>query len=353
MNGFDRARAVADAVLYEGFLLYPYTASARKNQQRWQFGVLMPQGYSDASEPSATETTLLARIYDDAARIQCTVRFLQQREGIDVEERAIAFTADAAGSLALPFAIDVLRGRIVLDAEPDGDYVRIRLNVRNDSAAPGGATRNQALSHALIGAHAIFTIEGGAFISLLDPPENAREAAARCTNRRLYPVLAGDCAVDERHAQTVLASPIILYDFPQLSSQTTPPMFDATEIEELLLLSVASMSDAERAEACETSPRGKAIVNRAESMDASLQTSLHGRLSIGERVRVHPKRRADAIDFFTDGMTARVQAVHEDADGRRYVSVLFEGDPASDLHEWYGRSFFYDPDEIERLDGAP
>ena len=40
---FAAARTVADAVLYEGYLLYPYRASARKNQVRWQFGVLAPQ----------------------------------------------------------------------------------------------------------------------------------------------------------------------------------------------------------------------------------------------------------------------------------------------------------------------
>ena len=38
----SRVRAVADAVLYEGYLLYPYRANSRKNQSRWQFGVLGP-----------------------------------------------------------------------------------------------------------------------------------------------------------------------------------------------------------------------------------------------------------------------------------------------------------------------
>ena len=38
------ARQVADAVLYEGYLLYPYRASSPKNQLRWQFGVLGPHG---------------------------------------------------------------------------------------------------------------------------------------------------------------------------------------------------------------------------------------------------------------------------------------------------------------------
>ncbi|MDQ3103945.1 MAG: hypothetical protein M3Q87_01750, partial [Actinomycetota bacterium] len=44
----DLARAVADAVLYEGYLLYPYRATSRKNQVRWQFGVLGPPGAAAA-----------------------------------------------------------------------------------------------------------------------------------------------------------------------------------------------------------------------------------------------------------------------------------------------------------------
>jgi hypothetical protein len=41
--------------------------------------------------------------------------------------------------------------------------------------------------------------------------------------------------------------------------------------------------------------------------------------------------------------------VHTDAEGKRYVGVVFDGDPASDLHEWYGRSFFYGTHEVEPL----
>jgi len=44
----DLAREVADAVLYEGYLLYPYRASSRKNQIRWQWGVLVPPAYAAA-----------------------------------------------------------------------------------------------------------------------------------------------------------------------------------------------------------------------------------------------------------------------------------------------------------------
>ena len=42
MTPMEAARAVADAVLYEGYVLYPYRAGSAKNQVRWQWGVLMP-----------------------------------------------------------------------------------------------------------------------------------------------------------------------------------------------------------------------------------------------------------------------------------------------------------------------
>ena len=48
-------RQVADAVLYEGYILYPYRASAQKNRSRWQFGVLMPPSYT-AADPSESST---------------------------------------------------------------------------------------------------------------------------------------------------------------------------------------------------------------------------------------------------------------------------------------------------------
>ena len=43
---------IAKAVLYEGYMLYPYRPSSVKNQQRWNFGVLCPQSYSDAQKGS-------------------------------------------------------------------------------------------------------------------------------------------------------------------------------------------------------------------------------------------------------------------------------------------------------------
>ena len=52
----DSVRKIADAVLYEGYILYPYRASAQKNRSRWQFGVVMAPGYA-AADPSETSST--------------------------------------------------------------------------------------------------------------------------------------------------------------------------------------------------------------------------------------------------------------------------------------------------------
>ena len=47
---------IANAVLYEGYLLYPYRASAVKNRQRWNFGVVYPRAYSEAQGRRASRT---------------------------------------------------------------------------------------------------------------------------------------------------------------------------------------------------------------------------------------------------------------------------------------------------------
>lgn len=85
-RGFDRAEKIANAVLYEGYILYPYRPSAVKNQQRWTFGGIYPQGYSQAQgEADAwymqTECLVLGAS-NKAIRLDMKVRFLHllQRE---------------------------------------------------------------------------------------------------------------------------------------------------------------------------------------------------------------------------------------------------------------------------------
>ena len=70
---------IAKAVLYEGYMLYPYRPSSVKNQQRWNFGVLCPQSYSDAQDGSEASTMQTECLVKGSARtsLEIRVRFLQ------------------------------------------------------------------------------------------------------------------------------------------------------------------------------------------------------------------------------------------------------------------------------------
>lgn len=73
---------IADAVLYEGYILYPYRPSAVKNQQRWNFGALCPEAYSRAqggTEAWTMQTECLAT-GDGATALDVKVRFLHLSE---------------------------------------------------------------------------------------------------------------------------------------------------------------------------------------------------------------------------------------------------------------------------------
>ena len=363
----DQARAVADAVLYDGFLLFPYRKEALKNQLPWQFGVLMPENYADKSEPSSFTSQVLCQD-PKGPELQVLVRFLQSTDAAPVE-REVALHADLAQPhTETSFAFGHLCGLVTLDVMPDeNNTMRIALSVRNQSSTHPNAHRNEALRSAFISAHALLSASNAAFVSLLDPPESAKAAAARCTNERVFPVLVGEpLDVSQQTARAVLVSPIILYDFPRLAGASTTHTFDATEIDELLMLSVATLSEDEKRAARAAHPYVRELVERADALDADTLATLHGELTgrprepgdetvtiagtevrKGSRVRVHPRGRADIWDSIVDGMSGHVCAVHTDAEGKRYVGVVFDGDPASDMHEWYGRAFFYATDEVE------
>lgn len=367
----QQVRAIADAVLYEGFLLFPYKASALKNQLPWQFGVLMPQGYADPSEATAMQSQMLLAPQPDAGAVEILARFLQIGEG--PAEREVPMRVDLReGRYELPFEIDTLRGTLSAEIERDGDLYRLTLRLENRTTTAGSADRNQALRSALVSAHALLTAHEARFVSLLDPPPSASGAAERCVNRGVFPVLVGVPDDGKQTAAMMLASPIILYDFPSIAQQSRVQTFDATEIDELLMLTVASLTDEEKREARATHQYARDLVERAEALDADTQAALHGELTGGLRepgdetvtiagtpvrrgsqVRVHPRGRADVWDDIVRGMAGRVCAVHTDFENKRYIGVIFDGDPAGDMHEWYGRSFFYGPDEIEPLEPGP
>jgi hypothetical protein len=330
---FEVARKVADAVLYEGYLLYPYRASAAKNQARWQFGVLMPRLWSESGpdEPWSTQTECLLEP-EDTTTVRVLVRFLHVQsktvEAVDVEAGTFnevpALPVDGselvpwdeateqevtvevplarllAGELTTPFerpggrrvepvhtVAGKLAGRTVrrrwpvmgsvrLSAERlEGPYglVRLRLRLENATAWNDPETdRSVALRHSLVAAHSLLGIDRGVFLSLLDPPEWAKPAAEACTNLHTWPVLIGE----EGRRDAMLSSPIILYDHPTIAPESPGDLFDATEIDEILTLRTMALTEAEKREARATDERAAAIIDRVDNMPPELLERLHG-----------------------------------------------------------------------------
>ncbi len=330
----DQARKVADAVLYEGYLLYPYHQLSQKNQARFQFGVLMPPAYRsvDPSEPSASQTECLAECADDA-QLLVSVRFLQlqrrrvlqvqpgsgktrevasltvdgteytawdeaiEREqqlcaevsellsgdqGLTVhiepgeyaEDIVVASTGRVAGRLIRSWA--AIDGVIRLRAERTaGPYGALKLSVRIENHSqpdPPPAKREDGLTHALIAAHAMIWVPGGKFLSMTEPPEWAAPAVAACENIGTWPVLAGpaDCQ------DLVLSSPVILYDHAEVAPESPADMFDATEIDEILTLRTLALTDEEKRAARATDPKAAELMDRLDGMPAEMFDRLHG-----------------------------------------------------------------------------
>ncbi len=439
----DLARTVADAVLYEGYLLYPYRASSRKNQVRWQFGVLGPPGAAAAGvgEESGMAAEVLLQGSDESV-VTVRLRFLQLQvreaqvagtggftpvpqltvgdtswltwdEAVEHELTLPAFRL-GAGETAVPVELEggeeverldgqnrLVRRRWPLAAEVrvsrtvDGGVSRLRLAV--DNVADAASDKDDAIRRSFIGAHLLLTVEDGTFVSLLEPPAQLAAAAARCEQRRCWPVLAGRAGGDT--GPVVLASPIILYDHPEVAEQSAGALFDSTEIDEILTLRVMTLTEEEKQQARATDPKAAQIIDRCDQMTPEQLQQLHGILrdpglaldadaeldlsgglgfddevpwwdpavdgsvqpdrdvvmiggvpvSGGSRVRIHPRRRADAQDLFFAEQEARVTAVHSDVDGNTHVAVVLADDPAADLHDWYGRYLYFAPDELEPL----
>lgn len=429
---WDRARAIADAVLYEGYLLYPYRATSSKNRSRWQFGVVGPPGASDAG--FGEDDTLSAQfLIDGDGVLTLVVRFLQLQhrraerdagggrfepvneltsgpqswlswdEAVECE---LTFgpldAADCTRSQTLPVTVNAgtdtelvdggrlvrtrraIRAELSVIGEHDEGLLRVTTTIRN--TGPAATDKDTAVATSLIGTHIIAHVEGGEFVSLLEPPETAMGPVSRCVQHRCFPVLAGRPGDKD----LLLISPIILYDHPEIAEQSEGALYDSTEIDEILTLRVMTMTAEEKAQARATDPLAAALIDRCDSMSPQDMQQLHGilrnppaglipeipegvdwwdpvadkavrpdidavlidgvRVAAGSRVRLRPSRRADAQDIFFAGRSARVTSVHEDVDGQRYVGVIVEDDPDIEMPDSYGRYLYFAPEEVEPLE---
>ncbi len=442
-----RAQAIADAVLLEGYVLYPYRATSAKNRFRHAFGVLTPKTYSASvpgADPSFLEMQCLVR-EGPSAVLDGRLRFLQvcrrtvERaeagcasatratrdeawgvtftpvdalevdgepvvtwdEGEAREHALPSLSLDtlAAGEVVVPFALPAsesthelrdasgtlvgrvrrtmtaLRGSIrlalvsVIPSEAIAGAPLHRLTVRVSNETPFDdldAPRERALAASFASTHLLFAMAGGGFVSLLDPPPVARDAAAACRNVGTFPVLAGDEGEDD----LLLSAPIILYDHPRIAPESPGDFFDATEIDELLQLRTSLLTADERRMARATDPRSAAILDRVDGLSPEAMEKLHGAIREleaeapseplvqapyppGSRVRIRPsRRRTDAQDLLYVGRVATVEKILEDVDGSLRLAVTFDDDPAAEFHRWYGRFHHYRLEEVEPVEAS-
>jgi hypothetical protein len=325
----DPVRRIAEAVLYEGYLLWPYRRSAFKNRRRWTLGGVYPRAYCGRGEGDrwTTRTECLVEAGDGPATVSVDVRFLQivRREVVrcgpggqePVDELTVAgrrhlaweeaterelsargLDLTALGDAAAEVAIEIspgretewledppghragavvrsrraLRGAVAVRSRRAADGVHV-LTVELRNTTPGDWTgREEVLPHIFASAHVVARVSGGGFVSLTDPPPRLRPLAGACRNAGLWPVLAGA----EGARDTILSAPIILPDHPQIAPESPGDLFDATEIDQLLTLNVLALTDQERAEMRDSDPRAREILERIEAMSPGQLMRLHG-----------------------------------------------------------------------------
>jgi len=335
--------AIANAVLYEGYMLYPYRPSSVKNRQRFNFGVLYPPAYSEAqigSDACGMQTECLVQSAGSPTAIEVKVRFLKLvarsvrkvsisaqsllgvasfesvptlevdgktfaawDEAIECEVSVPAYNLDALAAEPLNWEFtfpqkeeteqlrdltgrlvglivrkqESVQGRVEIGAVRAVDGIfKVQVGVKNLTLLEedAGLNREKAMARSLVSAHVLLGVEDGQFVSLLEPPDDLKDLAASCQNVGAWPVLVGtDCERD-----TMLASPIILYDYPQIAPESPGDLFDGTEIDEILALRILTMTDDEKREMRSTDDRARKMLERTETLPMEHLMKLHGTL---------------------------------------------------------------------------
>jgi hydrogenase maturation protease len=160
--------------------------------------------------------------------------------------------------------------------QPQVGVFRIKVRISNDTplTAWPPANREAVLGRSLLSAHTVLQLTNAEFVSLLEPPPEFQEAAVACRNTGTWPVLAGE----EGRRDTMLSSPIILYDYPQVAPESPGDLFDGAEIDEILSLRILALTDAEKDAMRRSDERARRILERTETLPAEHFMKLHGAL---------------------------------------------------------------------------
>jgi hypothetical protein len=333
---------IVKAVLYEGYMLYPYRPSAIKNQQRFNFGVIYPREYSELQGGTEACTMQTECLVLGSEKTQCVVRVrflrmvsrsvgkvlspstelssitdenIENVGRLEIEGRCFQPWEEAveevvevtefnlreltAQPMQWPFRLSAntgkepirnanglivgmierqkacIAGTVELSAAAlDQGAVKLTIRIANDSRIGGSnlISREKAMTRSLVSAHTILEVRGGEFVSLVDPPDAYRSFATACQNVGTWPILVGEQGLRD----TMLSSPIILYDYPELAPESPGDLFDSAEIDEILSLRIMTLTDEEKREMRESDERARQILERTESMPEEQLMKLHG-----------------------------------------------------------------------------
>jgi hypothetical protein len=348
-------------LLYEGYALYPYTPGATKNATPTPFGIVYPPAYA-AGGAHTFDRARMQLVLEPGETLSGTLAFLEESG-----ERRVEVEAESA----LEFAFDDVRGRVRLATTPlEGGLVRVSMCVHNTTEVPEGLDRAQALRSSLRSTHLVVRASGGRFASPIAPGPTAAAAVAACEHINIFPVLASD---DD---DTVLGTTIVLPDHPQIAPESHGDLFDATEIEEALLLHVLALSDAERAAIAEQDPKVREMLARAEAAGPEALARLHGRVTVGDlppvhrpgpadvageplievggatfrrgaKVRLNPGPGAAPQDGVWAGRVATIERIYRDYEDGVHLAVTVDDDPGQELMRDIGRYLYFKPAEVE------
>ena len=314
----ELAIKIADAILYEGYILYPYRVSAFKNRYRFSFGILHPPDYEEVrngTERSSMHSELLLNA-KAKRKFRVNLRFLQLPykrgvasvsnvvafvDNLELESdtwvegvpRSVEFDSDLRAELPQRFHFDFpsnsndertnsttantrdhVQGTMTINADKvNEELTKVSIDVNNETHSSSGEVgRNSALHRSMLSAHLIVTMDGAEFVSLLDPPAEFGGYVSACRNVGNFPVLVGS----EGNRDMMLCSPIILYDYPQIAPESAGDFCDCTEMDEMLILRVMTLTDHEKSEMRSAGEHTRSLLERTEKSAREQLIKTHG-----------------------------------------------------------------------------
>ena len=366
-------------LLYEGYALYPYTPGATKNATPTPFGIVYPPVYA-AGGPHTFERARMQVILEPSAPdapIVATLAFLEssgeRHQGVErrVEIGPVALDTLLADGVTTLFAFEAVSGRLRLAATQVGDgLVRIAMCVHNSTVVAEGLDRAGALRSSLLSTHLVVRAPGSRFASPISPGPAAAAAVSGCDQINIFPVLATE--LDD----TVLGAAIVLPDHPKIAPESHGDMFDATEIEEALMLHVLALSDAERAAIAEQDPTVRAMLARVDAAGPEELAQLRGRVVVndlppahrpgpadvagepqlvfngviyrrGAKVWLRPGKGRAPQDCVWADRRATIERIYRDYEDGVHIAVTVDDDPGQELMRDIGRYLYFAPNEVE------